>query len=98
MQSEITGRYIIFGACKRHNSHSRSRNSWVRSNQVQQQRSDSPNNDVLISIMDSMHINETNSMKPRENSDLLDVDEIMQTCTITTDTDMNQTSGQDDSN
>ena len=35
MQSEITGRYIIFGACSRHNSHSRGRNPWVRSNQVQ---------------------------------------------------------------
>ena len=46
--------------------------------------------------MDSMHINETN-MKPGENSDWLDVDEIMQTCTITTDTDMNQTNEQDDS-
>ena len=48
--------------------------------------------------MDSMHINETNSMKPGENSDWLDVDEIMQTCTITTEPDMNQTSRQDDSN
>ena len=51
MQSEITGRYIIFGACSRHNSHSRSRNPWVRSNQVQQDKSNSSSEDVLISIM-----------------------------------------------
>ena len=37
------------------------------------------------------------SILPEENSDLLDMDEIMQTCTITTDTDMNQTNEQDDS-
>ena len=98
IQSEITGRYIIFGACSRHNSHSRSRNPWVRSNQVQQHRSDSPSNDVLISIMDLMQINETSSMEPGEKSDSLDVDEIVQTCTIITDTDMNQTRRKDDSN
>ena len=69
MQREITGRYIIFRACSRHNSHSRSRNPWVRSNQVQQDKPDSSSEDVLISIMGSMHINETSSMEPGMDSD-----------------------------
>ena len=33
MQSEITGRYVIFGSCSKHSSHSRSRSTWVRNNQ-----------------------------------------------------------------
>ena len=32
MQSEITGRYIIFRSCSRHMSHSRGRSTWVRNN------------------------------------------------------------------
>ena len=68
MQSEITGKYIIFGACSRHNLHSKIRNPWVRSNQVQQDKSDSSSDDVLISIMHSIHLNEAGDMKPVTSS------------------------------
>ena len=69
MQSEITERYIIFRACSRHNSHSRSRNPWVRSNQVQKDKSDSSSEEVLISIMVSIHLNETGDMEQESSSD-----------------------------
>ena len=69
MQSEITGKYIIFRACSRHYSHSRRRNPWVRSNQVQQDKSDSSSEDVLISIMDLIHLNEAGIMELGSSSD-----------------------------
>ena len=52
MQSEFTGRYIIFRSCSRHKSHSRGRNIWVRSTQIQENEPLPSNEEVLISIMD----------------------------------------------
>ena len=51
MQSEITGRYIIFGSCNRHASHSRGQNTWIRNNEFHGDESQSPDQEVLISIM-----------------------------------------------
>ena len=48
--------------------------------------------------MGSMHINETSSMEPGIDSDWLGMDEVVQTCTIITDIDKDQTSRQNNSN
>ena len=50
MQSKITGRYIIFGSCNRHVSHSKDRNTWIRNNQFLESESQSPDEEVLILI------------------------------------------------
>merc|ERR1711895_141428 len=42
MQSEITGKYIIFVSCHKHTSYSRRRNTWIRSNQVHENKDQDP--------------------------------------------------------
>ena len=63
MQSEITGRYIIIGSCSRHKSHSRGRNTLVRSNQIQENEPCASSEEVLISVMDSINPNEDGNME-----------------------------------
>ena len=63
MQSEITGRYIIFGSCSRHISHSRGRSTWVRNNQFQENESQSPSDEVLISIMGSISLDDVDKVE-----------------------------------
>ena len=98
MQSEITGRYIIFGSCSRHKSHSRGRNTWVRSNQIQKNESFPSNDEVLISIKDSISLNEVDNMEIGLSTDWLGVEQEVQACTITADMDRNQPNGQDNAN
>ena len=95
MQSEITGRYIIFRSCSRHISHSRGRNTWVKSNQIQQNEPDPSSEEVLISIMDSINLNEAGDMEIGSSTHYIGMDKEVQTCTITADMDKNQPSGQD---
>ena len=63
MQSKIIGRYIIFGSCSRHTSHSRSRSTWVRNNQFQENESQSPSDEVLISILGSRSLDDVDKVK-----------------------------------
>ena len=62
MQSEITGRYIIFGSCSRHKLRSRGKNTWVKSSQIQENEPCPSSEEVLISIMDSINLNEASNM------------------------------------
>ena len=63
MQSEITGRYIILGSCSRHTAHSGVRNPWIRNNQFQEDDSHPPSEEVLISIMGSINLDDVDSME-----------------------------------
>ena len=67
MQSEITGRYIIFGSCNRHTSHSRSRSTWIRNNQFQVSESQSPDEEVLILIMGSISLDYVDQVEANPN-------------------------------
>ena len=69
MQSEITGRYIIFGSCNRHTSHSRNRNTWIRNNQFQEGESQSPDEEVLISIMGSISLDDVDQVEANPSKD-----------------------------
>ena len=69
MQSEITGRYIIFGSCNRHMSHSGGRNTWVRNNQFQENESHPPSDEVLISIMGSISLDDVDKMEISPSKD-----------------------------
>ena len=69
MQSEITGRYIIFGSCNRHTSHSRNRSTWIRNNQFQESGSQSPSDEVLISIMGSIGLDDVDHVEISPDKD-----------------------------
>ena len=69
MRSEITGRYIIFGSCSRHTSHSRSKNIWIRNNQFQESGSQSPSDEALISIMGSISLDDVDHVEISPDKD-----------------------------
>ena len=69
MQSEITGRYIIFRSSNRHTSHSRRRSTWIRNNQFQETESQSPDEEVLISIMGSISLDDVDQVEANPNKD-----------------------------
>ena len=62
MQSEIIERNIIFGSCNRHASHSKNRNTWIRNNQFHGSESQSPDEEVLISIMGSSSLDDVDQV------------------------------------
>ena len=98
MQSEITGRYIIFGSCSRHKSHSKGRNTWVRSNQFQENELLPSSDEVLISIMGSISLDEVDNVEIGPGTDWLGVEQEVQACTITVNMDRNGPNGQDNDN
>ena len=69
MQSEITGRYIIFRSYKRHAGHSGDRNPWIRNNQFHEGESQKPNEEVLISIMGSISLDDVDSIEVGPSKD-----------------------------
>ena len=69
MKSKITGKCIIFGSCNRHASHSTNRNTWIRNNQFQEGESQSPDEEVLISIMGSISLDDVDQVKANPSKD-----------------------------
>ena len=69
MQSEITGKYIIFGSCHKHTSHSRRRNTWIRSNQVHENKDQDPDQEVLVSIMGSINLDNVDQIETNPSQD-----------------------------
>ena len=97
MQSEITGRYIIFQSCNRHRSHSGVKNTWIRNNQFQEDDSHPPSEEVLISIMKSIKLDDVDSMEVGPSTDQLGMEQSIQACSTTISTDKDQFNGQDNS-
>ena len=64
MQSEITGNYIIFGSCRRYLRHTKDRNPWIRNNQFQENESSQSDEEIVISIMGSVNLDDAKIYKP----------------------------------
>ena len=69
MQSVITGNYIIFGLCGTHSKKPNNNRPWIGNNQVQVSRSSPEDEEVLISIMDNMVLEDVKSMEVQQDSD-----------------------------
>ena len=69
MQSEITGNYIIFGSCSKHSKQKGKNKTWIEANQIQATSSTQEIEGVLISIMDTMTIEDVEQMEVQQNSD-----------------------------
>ena len=69
MQSEITGKYIIFGSCRRHSRHTMNRSPWIRSNQFQENGSPQSDEEVVISIMGSVSLDDVEYMEAGTSKD-----------------------------
>ena len=69
MQSTITGSYIIFGSCGKHSKKAENNRLWMTANQVQVSTSAPRDEEVLISIMDTMTIDDMDSVEAQQESD-----------------------------
>ena len=69
MQSTITGSYIIFGSCGKHSKKADKSRLWIAANQVQVSSSVPDDEEVLISIMDTMTIEDMDSVEAQQESD-----------------------------
>ena len=69
MQSDITGNYILLGSCDKHSKQSGKNQSWIETNQVQVSSSIPEGEEVLISIMDTMKIEDVDHMEVQQDSD-----------------------------
>ena len=69
MQSEITGYYIIFGSCRRHSRHTKDRNPWIRSNQFYENGFPQSDEEIVISIMGSVNLDDAKNIKAGTISD-----------------------------
>ena len=69
MQSAITGNYIIFGSCGQHSKRSDKNKPWVRTNQVQELRLTPKDEEVLISIVDTMTLQDMDPMEVQQRTD-----------------------------
>ena len=56
MRSTITGNYIIFGSCGKHSKEMNNSELWIGTNQVS--TLEACDEEVLVSIMDTMRIND----------------------------------------
>ena len=63
MQSEITGNYILFGSCGKHSKQANKNEFWIEANQIQVSSSIPEGEEVLISIMDTMTIEDVDHME-----------------------------------
>ena len=69
MQSELTGKYILFGSCGKHLRQTSKDKSWMETNQIQALSSIQEDEEVLISIMDTMTIEDVDHMEVQQDSD-----------------------------
>ena len=69
MQSEITGNYILLGSCSKHSKQAGKKESWIEANQIQVTSSIPEVEEVLISIIDTMTIEDVEQMEVKEDSD-----------------------------
>ena len=69
MQSEITGNYIIFRSCRRHSRHTKDSNPWIRSNQFQESESSQSDEEIVISIMGSVNLDDAKNIQADTSSD-----------------------------
>ena len=69
MQSEITGNYIIFRSCRRHSRHTKDRNPWIRSNQIQENESSQSDEEIVISIMGSVNLDDAENIQANTSAD-----------------------------
>ena len=69
IQSEITGNYIIFGSCRRHSRHTKDRNPWIRSNQFQENESSQSDEEIVISIMGLVNLDDAKNIEAGTSSD-----------------------------
>ena len=74
MQSTITGSYIIFGSWGKHSKKANKNKSWIGANQVQVSSLVPGDEEILISIMDTMTLEDMDSNEVQQESDWLDVD------------------------
>ena len=74
MQSKITSSYIIFRSCGKHSKKVDRNKSWIEANQIQMSSSVPEGEEVLISIMDTMTIEDVDYMEVQQDSDWLGVD------------------------
>ena len=63
MKSEIIGNYILLGSCGTHSKQAGKKESWIGANQIQVTSSTSEEEEVLISIMDTMIIEDVEQME-----------------------------------
>ena len=66
MQSKITGSYIIFGSCGKHSKKADKSRLWITANQVQVSSSVPDDEEVLISIMDTMTVEDMDSVEAQQ--------------------------------
>ena len=69
MQSAITGSYIIFGSYGKHSNKANKNKSWIGANQLQASSSVPHDEENLISIMDTMTLEDMDSVKVQQESD-----------------------------
>ena len=69
MQIAITGSYIIFGSCGKHSKKAKKNKSWIGSNQVQVSSSVPGDEEILISIMDTMTLEDMDFVEDQQESD-----------------------------
>ena len=69
MQSEITGKYIIYGSFRRYSRHTEDRNLWIRRNQFQENGSPQSDEEVVISIMGSVNLDDVEYMEADTSKD-----------------------------
>ena len=67
MKSAITGNYIIFGSCGTHPKKPSNSRPWIENNQVQVSELSQEDEEVLISIIDNMAIEDVSSMKLQQD-------------------------------
>ena len=68
MKSEITGN-ILFGSCRKHSKQTGKEKSWIGPNQIQATSPTQEIEGILISIMDTMTIEDVEQMEVQQNSD-----------------------------
>ena len=95
MQSKITERDIIFWSCNRHVLHSKNKNTWIRNIQFHESESQSPDEEVLISIMGSISLDDVDQVEANPSKDWLGVEQEAQACSILISMDNVQLNGHD---
>ena len=69
MQSEITGKYILFRSCGKHLRQTTKDEFWMETNKIQALSLIQGDDKVLISIMDTMSIEDVDHMEIQQDSD-----------------------------
>ena len=69
MQNTITESYIIFGSCGKHSKKANKNQLRIGANQVQVSSLVPGDEEILISIMDTMTLEDMDSVKVKQESD-----------------------------